>query len=80
MALFRSRLFAGALYVGALFGASDVPTPVVPPAFTGSGGGGVGIYNIFNNIPAPVEDHTIRLQNNVILAIAAAVIGSGVLD
>jgi hypothetical protein len=76
MALLRTRLFAGALFVGALFGASDAPEPVV---FRGKAGS-VGIYNIFNSVQAPVEDPAIRLQNNVLLAVAAAVIGSGVLD
>lgn len=75
MALFRSRLFAGALFVGALFGASD--TPVTPPASSSKSG---KIFSIFDTPPTVYIDDTVRRQNNAILVIAAAVIGSGVLD
>jgi len=81
MALFRSRLFAGALFVGALFGASDVSppiTPVTPPVVIGGGGG--GIFSIFDTPQTVYIDDTTRRQSNAILAIVAAVIGSGVLD
>lgn len=38
MALFRSRLLAGALFAGALFGASQVTAPPEPISTSGGGG------------------------------------------
>lgn len=46
MALFRSRLLAGAIFAGALFGTSQVTAPPEPISTSGGGGGYAASWHI----------------------------------